>query len=77
MTKTPGNLEQPKPVTKAERDARKAFHQVDAKAAMTEHDRAEKAFSENRERLKTERLAREASAEPAAATKPKPKKKSK
>jgi len=37
MTKTPGNLEQPKPATKAEREARKSFRQVDAKAAMTEH----------------------------------------
>ncbi len=77
MTKTPGNLEQPKPVTKAEREARKAFRQVDAKSAMTEHETAEKAFSKNRERLKAERLARDASAAPAPATKPKPKKKSK
>ena len=36
MTKTPGNLEQPKPATKAEREARKSFRQVDAKAAMTD-----------------------------------------
>ena len=60
MTKTPGNLEQPKPVTKAEREAQKAFRQEDAKAAMTEHETAEKAFSNNRERLRAERLAREA-----------------
>ena len=77
MTKTPGNFEQPKPVTKAERDAQKVFRQDDAKAAMTEHETAEKAFSNNRERLKAERLAREASAPPVPATKPKPKKKSK
>ncbi len=60
MTKTLGNLEQPKPVTKAEREARKAFRQVDAKSAMTEHETAEKAFSNNRERLRGERLARKA-----------------
>jgi DNA-directed RNA polymerase alpha subunit len=60
MTKTPGTLEQPKPVTKAEREARKAFRQVDAKAAMTEHETVEKEFSNNRERLRAERLAREA-----------------
>jgi hypothetical protein len=30
MTKTPGEFELPKPITKAERDARKAFRQVDA-----------------------------------------------
>ena len=62
MTKTPGEFEGPKPITKAERDARKAFRQVDAEKAMTEHEIAQKAFSANRERLKAkaERLAREA-----------------
>jgi hypothetical protein len=49
-----------KPPTKAERDARKAFRPVDAKKAMTEHEIAQKPFSNNRERLKAERLAREA-----------------
>jgi hypothetical protein len=51
MTKTPGELEQPRPMTKAERDARKAFRQVEAEKAMTEHEIAQKAFSANRERL--------------------------
>jgi hypothetical protein len=74
MTETQGNLEQPKAVTKAERDARKAFRHGDAKAAMTEHENAEKAFAENRERLKAERLAREASSA-APAAKPKSKRK--
>jgi hypothetical protein len=77
MTKTPGEFEPPKPITKAEREARKAFRQVDATTAMTEHHTAQKAFSDNRERLKAERLAREASAVPVTATKPTPKKKSK
>ena len=53
-----------KPPTKAERDARKAFRQVDSSKAMTEHEIAQKAFSNNRERLKEERLAREAAAPP-------------
>jgi DDE superfamily endonuclease len=60
MTKTPGEVEAPKPITAAEREARKAFRQVDAEKAMTEHEIAQKAFSNNRERLKAERLAREA-----------------
>jgi hypothetical protein len=75
MTKTPGELESPKPMTKAERDARKAFRQVDAKKAMTEHEIAQKALSANRERLKAERLAREAAGTPVAAKKAKTKKK--
>ena len=49
-----------KVITPAEREARKAFRQVDAEKAMTEQEIAQKAFSNNRERLKTERLAREA-----------------
>jgi hypothetical protein len=61
-------------VTTAEREARKAFRQVDADKAMTEHEIAQKAFS-NRERLKAERLAREAAEPVIATTKSKPKKK--
>jgi hypothetical protein len=33
-----------KPPTKAEREAHKAFRQVDAKKAMTEHDIAQEAI---------------------------------
>ena len=44
----------------AEREARKAFRTVEAKQAMTDYARAQKAFHENRERLKAERLARDA-----------------
>jgi hypothetical protein len=55
-----------KPPTKSERDARKA---VDAKKAMTEHEIEQKAFSNNRERLTAERLAREAAAPPPPKTK--------
>jgi hypothetical protein len=42
MTKLPGGP--PKPITKAEREARKAFRQLDAEKAMTEHEIAQKAF---------------------------------
>jgi hypothetical protein len=76
MTKTPRELEGPKPTTKAEREARKAFRQVDAKKAMTEYETTQRAFHANRERLKTDRLAREAAGVPGAAKKAKTKKKS-
>ena len=73
--RSPGEFEPPKPITKAERDARKAFRQVDAEKAMTEHEIAQKAFSANRERLKAERLTREAAGPPVAAKKAKTKRK--
>jgi hypothetical protein len=60
MTKPPGEYSPPEPMTKAEREARKAFRQVDAKKAVTEYEADQKAFHANRERLKAERLAREA-----------------
>jgi hypothetical protein len=47
-------------ITSAEREARKVFKEADAANAMTEHERAQKAFQENRERLRALRLAREA-----------------
>jgi hypothetical protein len=75
MTKTPGEFNRPKPITKAEREARKAFRQVDAEKAITEHEIAQKVFSANRERLKAERLAREAAGTPVATKKAEPKKK--
>ena len=75
MTKAPGEFEPPKPITKAERDARKASRKVDAEKAMTEHEITQKAFSANRERLKAERLTREAAGPPVAAKKAKTKKK--
>ncbi len=60
MSKEPGEWEPPKPISKEEREARKAFRQVEAKAAMTDHAIAETIFNNNRERLKAECLAREA-----------------
>jgi hypothetical protein len=74
MTKTPGEFES-KPITKAERDARSAIRQLDAEKAMSEHETAQKAFSANRERLKAERLTREAAGTQVAAKKAKTKKK--
>jgi hypothetical protein len=48
--------------TAAQRQAQKAFREADAKVAMSEYERTQKAFHANRERLKAERLAREAAA---------------
>ena len=42
--------------TAAEREAQKAFKQAEAEKAMTDHEMAQKAFHQNRERLKAERL---------------------
>jgi hypothetical protein len=57
--------------TAAQREAQKAFREADAKTAMSEYERDKKAFHANRERLRAERLAREAAATDNAATKPK------
>ena len=46
--------------TTAEHEAGKVFQSVDLKKGMTEYWLAQKAFHDNRERLKAERLAREA-----------------
>ncbi len=60
MSKTPAQFEQPKPISKEEREAHKAFRQIEAEKTMTEYAIAGKAFTTNRERVKAERLAREA-----------------
>ena len=46
--------------TPAEREVLKVFGQVKTEKAVSEHEKAQKAFYENRERLKALRLAREA-----------------
>jgi len=46
--------------TAAEREARKVFRDADVKVAVLEYERVQQAFHANRERLKAERLAREA-----------------
>jgi hypothetical protein len=48
-----------KVITPAEREARKVFRAAEAKKALSDHEKAQKAFHENRERLKAERLARD------------------
>ena len=61
---------EPRLLTAAEREARKSFRQTEAKKAMTEHETAQEAFTKNFERLRAERLAREAMIpEPATKTK--------
>ena len=49
-----------KVTTVAEREAERAFKKIDPKTAMGDHEKAQKSFDENRQRLKAERLAREA-----------------
>jgi outer membrane protein TolC len=48
--------------TQAEREARKVFAAQEAEKALSEYESAQRAFHANRERLKAERLAREAAA---------------
>lgn len=49
-----------RPQSTAEREASKVFQTADQKKGMTEYSLAQKAIRDNRERLKAERLAREA-----------------
>jgi hypothetical protein len=51
-----------KPPTAAQREAQRVFKETDAKVAMSEYERIQAAFHANREKLKAERLAREAEA---------------
>jgi hypothetical protein len=53
----------PKTLTPEERKARDAVRRADAEQAMREHEAAQKAFYENRERLKALRLARQQAAQ--------------
>ncbi len=53
----------PKILTSEERKARDAARRADAEQAMREHAAAQKAFHDNRERLKALRLARERAAQ--------------
>lgn len=62
MTQTPFVHEPRKPLSKAERAAQREFRQIDAEKAISEHQKAQRAFRKNYERLKAERLAREAAA---------------
>jgi hypothetical protein len=73
MPKSPSAHQTPKPMTTGERNARKAFRQIDADKALSEHEKAQRAFQKNYERLKSERLAREAAAAQVDRSKAKPK----
>jgi hypothetical protein len=53
----------PRILTSEERKARDALRRAEAEQAMREHEAAQKAFYENRERLRAARLAREAGAD--------------
>jgi len=47
-------------VAPAQREARKAFQRAGKRKAVTEYEKAQEAFQKNYERLRAERLAREA-----------------
>jgi len=51
-----------KPLTPEQRQARDATRRIEAEKAMRDHEAAQKALYANRERLRAERLAREAAA---------------
>ena len=53
----------PKTLTLEERKARDALRRADAEQAMREHEAAQKAFYDNRERLRALRMAREQAAQ--------------
>ena len=54
------NLQEQQPPTKQEREAKKAQAREDAEQALIARKKADDAFRANFERLKAERLAREA-----------------
>jgi hypothetical protein len=58
--KAPYKFERAEPVSKEQKQARKELRATEAKVAMAEHENAAEAFAKNRERLRAERLAREA-----------------
>ena len=53
---------EPNTLTPAEREARKVFAAQEAEKALSDYEAQQRAFHANRERLKAERLAREAAA---------------
>ena len=65
MGKHPGEHHPIRPLTREEREARRAFREVEAEVAMSDHEAAQKAFGDNRKRLRAERFAREAAEPPA------------
>jgi hypothetical protein len=49
-----------KPLTPEQRQARDALRRIEAEKAMRDHEAAQKALYANKERLRAERIAREA-----------------
>jgi len=60
MTTYDSTARSPRVLTPEERKARDAQRRADAEQAMREHEQAQRAFQANLERLRAERLAREA-----------------
>jgi hypothetical protein len=60
VSKEPGDRSPFKPLSNAQREAHAAFRPSKADPVVSEHKAEQNAFNNNRERLKTERLAREA-----------------
>jgi hypothetical protein len=60
MSKKPGEFEPRMPLSKEEKQARKERREAAARVAMAENANAAEAFARNRDRLRAERLAREA-----------------
>jgi len=54
---------EPRILTRAERKAHKVFAAQEAEKALSDYEAEQRAFHANRERLKAERLAREAAAQ--------------
>lgn len=62
MIKTPDKFERRPPLSKEQKQARKERREAAARVATAENAKAAEQFAKNRERLKAERLAREAGA---------------
>jgi len=58
--KKPEEFERREPLSKEQKQARKERREAEARMASAENAKAAEAFDKNRERLKSERLAREA-----------------
>ena len=66
MTEQSFEARPPRILTSEERKARDAERRAKAEEAMRDHEAAQKAFYKNRERLRAERLARDAGEAPEA-----------
>ena len=67
MIHRPNSRQEAKPLTPAQREADRVFATPQQQKVCSEYEATQKAFHANRERLKAERLAREASASISAA----------